>query len=87
MYDISPALLGAALLIERGFAFLRGREWDAACLPGAADASPFAHEAPLPEEIGLNVKAIEAMHVLVAVDAIEKDGVHGLLSGLIVIKP
>jgi hypothetical protein len=34
MYDIIPALLGAALLIERGFGFLRGREWDAACLPG-----------------------------------------------------
>jgi hypothetical protein len=61
---VSPPLFCPALLVERGFGLLRSEKWNAARLPGAADASPFAQQAPLPEYVRLHVQAVEAVHPL-----------------------
>ena len=43
---------------------------------GAADATLFLNETPLPEKIGLHVKPIEPAHVLRGVGAVQGDGAH-----------
>lgn len=41
-----------------------------------ADPSPFRHQTPTPEKIGRDIEAIEPVHVLGRVDAMQNDGVH-----------
>ncbi len=55
-----------------------GREGKGARLPRAANAAPFAHQAPLPEQVGLHVHPVVAVHALGRVDAVEDDGIHAL---------
>lgn len=43
-------------------------------LSGAADASPFADEAPLPEQVRLHVKPVKPAHVPGWVHAVQDDG-------------
>jgi hypothetical protein len=51
---------------------------DRRLMPGANDSAPFAHAAPLPEQVRLHVHAVVAVHAPGAVDAVEDDGVHAL---------
>ena len=41
-----------------------------------ADASPFTDKAPLPEQVGLHVQRIEAVHIAGGVAAMKDDGCH-----------
>jgi hypothetical protein len=43
---------------------------------GAADPSPFRDQTPAPEQIRRDIEAVEPVHVLGRVYALQKDGVH-----------
>jgi hypothetical protein len=43
---------------------------------GAADPSPFRDQTPAPEQIRRDIEAVEPVHVLGWVYAMQKDGVH-----------
>jgi hypothetical protein len=48
----------------------------------AADASPLADKAPLPEEVALHGEPIEPAHVLRGIDAVQDDCGHNRLPSL-----
>ena len=73
---VSSPFLDAALFVERGFGFMGRGKGQAARLACTANATPFAHQAPLTEQIPLHIEPVEAVHVLSAVDAVKNNGGH-----------
>jgi hypothetical protein len=74
--DVAAALL-LAPLPDQGVHRLRHVvERHVAQPSGAADPSPFGDETPAPEKIGRDIEAIEPVHVLGRVYAMQENGVH-----------
>jgi hypothetical protein len=79
--DIAATLLLAPLPDQSVHRLRHVVERHVAQPSGAADPSPFGDETPAPEKIGRDIEAIEPVHVLGRVYAVQKDRVHDFESG------
>jgi hypothetical protein len=68
---IAPPFLCPPLFLQGGLCL--GRSWVGrlAHLAASADAAPFAHETPLPEQVGLHVEPVEPAHAPGRINTVE----------------